>query len=312
LEAQLDFHDLCDFINGIEIQPTDANALADYNLINRKLHSILMLITDDQANKIVEGYSKDAVAAYKALKDKYQSSNNERKLALRDAISSVKLKTGADPDDVILELESLRRQIQLTGGTVDDEMLITILLKALGDDYGAVKTMVVTSSDNFEQAKSLVRTHYRLYLQQSTSSTTNNSESGTALLAGKRFACDICKKDTHPTSECYYNKRRVASDKPNNSNSYHHSNHNGGKYNNNGKQSYRPKPSRPCRYCKKVHYDNECPNKDEIIAARKNNSETNDNDDKQSNDNKHKSSDNNDKPKKHMHKAKHKLNYHYT
>jgi gag-polypeptide of LTR copia-type len=196
-----------------------------------------MLVTDNEANRIVEGCPKDAIKAYKALKDKYQSASNERKLALRDALSSIRLKTGTDPDDAILELESLRRKTEQTGGTVDDEMMMTVLLKALGEEYNTVKTMIVTSSSDFEAAKSIVRTHYRLHPQQSQVSTINN-ESSTALLAGKTFACDICKKDTHTTSECYYNKRRIATNKSNNSS--HNGNSNSDEHASHGKTNYKP------------------------------------------------------------------------
>ena len=129
--------------------PTDiaeAVQAAEWRSTNNKLFSVLYFSTTGSANITVKAHMAttpgdlgDGVAAWKALKDRFDGNNKEARRAARVELFSSKMEEASDPQDFFSNTDDLRDRLKDMGETISDEVYEALLLDALPGRYEFIR-----------------------------------------------------------------------------------------------------------------------------------------------------------------------------
>jgi hypothetical protein len=244
MKATLRLAKLWDFATGKVPKPprghTDREKWEEVNVL---LLNILILTTTDMARRIVQNHAQndDGVSAFKAILDKYESNNIERRITLIQQLLTTKM-VKSDPEELILKLEEKRAKYHATyyaakGKSLDDDdVMIGLLLGALPEEYDPVRATIHNQVNaDYDVVKEHVRAFYRMKQHNSN----NNAEKAlfsnttTANKSSDNQRCGICRRN-HPTELC---RLKDASSDGNNSSKTNKSHNKQQKYNNHNNNS---------------------------------------------------------------------------
>ena len=126
----------------------NSTAVASWERANENLFSILFFATERSANNAVKRHMgksrEDGVgngqATWSSLGEKYNRHTKEARRAYHEKLSSTKIKSGDDPDDVPYTMDGFREHLEDMGQPVSDERYEDIILQTLPAEYGRVRT----------------------------------------------------------------------------------------------------------------------------------------------------------------------------
>jgi len=130
MEAVLEDNGLKDLIGQEVPKPTVANAqeLVEWKKCVVRVRRILMEGVQDHIFSSLHG-KETPFSMWKTLKDLYQNSSNQRKLALKDKLRKIKCEKGDMISTYLNKLTTCRDDLGSVGiTTVDDDMVSLVLL----------------------------------------------------------------------------------------------------------------------------------------------------------------------------------------
>lgn len=222
-------------------------------LVNAEIYDNLVAYTSDAALAVVAQHraTYDGRAAWKALIKKYEAAGSLQKMRLHEEMAGDKIGDKEDPDRYHMRQEERRRQLEVAGDHVSDELMMSMGKKAMPSSYRPLLVVLDMQADMvYDQYKEYVRTFYQRHLL---SSSVPEKEKNIALSAQFKGKCWGCGQRGHVEVKCP--KKGSAG---------------GGKVND-GKGKGNSKAKTKCHYCGKPgHLENDCwkKQKEEAEAAK--------------------------------------------
>ena len=121
---------------------TNADAAAEWTEQNNQLFSILFFMMSGSANVTVKthmskdvGGMGDGVAAWNALKNRFDGNTKQARRAAREQLFKSKMGDTDEPEDFFAETDRLRDRLKEMGETISDEVYESLLLDALPQKF---------------------------------------------------------------------------------------------------------------------------------------------------------------------------------
>ena len=128
MEAVLEDNGLKDFIDQEVLKPTGAAELAKWKKCVARARRILLEEVRDQIISSLHG-KETSLSMWKTLKDLYQNSSDQRKLALNDKLRKIKCEKGDMISTYLNKLTTCRDDLGSLGiATANDDMVSLALL----------------------------------------------------------------------------------------------------------------------------------------------------------------------------------------
>jgi gag-polypeptide of LTR copia-type len=141
--------------------------------LERQAYSELLWAVSEVPFYIVDSISADekwrSSLAWEALRAKYETRSSARKVELRREFAAATMAATQDPDDFIMRLDYLRRQLKDNGVVVTDEDFVTEIVIKLPSVYSElVRKVEVDLADlSLADLQGMVRAFYRRKVQAS-------------------------------------------------------------------------------------------------------------------------------------------------
>lgn len=134
--------------------------------LEAQAYAELLLACSDIAFYIVDSIPEGINRPYHAwseLKQKYSVKSSARKVELRRLFASTTMSPSQDPDDFILQLEYIRRQLRDNGVVINDADFVTDIVVKLPSTYSELVTNVELRLDRLtlSDLQSMLRAFYR-------------------------------------------------------------------------------------------------------------------------------------------------------
>ena len=111
--------------------PTDPVSLAEFKKKNIKEKRIILDLVKDDIIPDVAGRDF-AFQMWESLNNLYQSSNQNRKMVLREKLQSTRMARGESVTTYLTRVSQVRNELATVGETVDNAELIQVALNGLG------------------------------------------------------------------------------------------------------------------------------------------------------------------------------------
>ena len=228
---------------------------------NSLAYSELVQFIDDRSLSLIMRDAKDdGREAIRILKEHYQGSGKPRLLSLFTELTSLSKKPTEQMTDYVLRAEKYAAALETVGHTVDESLLIAMVLKGLPDQYKPFE-IVITQHEkediSFHEFKVRLRSYEDSEKARSSSSRKddnvlhaavvcykchqeghkapqcpmNQNKSNAATGGGKKFKpksskrwCSICHKNNHDTKFCRNNpdNKKTPNDQANHADTTEH------------------------------------------------------------------------------------------
>ena len=184
---------------GARARPTEGNeAQATWDRMNRKIFSRLKLYTMGTAKSLVLRFaaSMDGVAAWNALKEKYELKGQAQKTTLQERLYSDSMDSDEDVDAYIGRIEEMRRTLKELGIDITDAIMLGIVMAKLPPRYHHVRDVLEMTEDlTYDALKERMRVIYRRDL-------TSGRRPNEVLMTQHRRKCYICGSTDHLKGSC--------------------------------------------------------------------------------------------------------------
>eukprot|EP00253_Pinus_taeda_P004045 PITA_04045 len=192
MEAILEDNDLKEFINQEIQKPTSTNVqeLAEWKKCVAKARQIILEGVRDHIVSSLHG--KDTpFSMWKTLKNLYQNSSDQRKLALKDKLRRIKMEKGDTISTYLNKLATCRDELSSVGITIAD------------DDMEEIKrsTRDGSSSKNDEEENMALASKARKVKGKASHSKSNSSHGGKKVDKSK-VRCFNCYEMGHYATNC--------------------------------------------------------------------------------------------------------------
>jgi hypothetical protein len=168
--------------------------------MNRKIFSRLKLYTIGTAKTLVlqSAASMDGVAAWNALKEKYELKGQAQKTMLQEKLYTDSMGSDEDVDAYTGRIEEVRRTLKELGIDITDEMLLGIVMSKLPPRYHHVRDVLEMTEDlTYDALKERMRVIYRRDL------TSGGSKPPDAALSTRYLRkCYTCGSTDHLKGAC--------------------------------------------------------------------------------------------------------------
>ena len=143
MEVVLEDNGLKEFIDSDVPKPrsSDAVGLDAWKKKVEKTRRILLEGVKDHIVSILHGKATP-FEMWKALTDLFQSSSDQRKLALKDKLRKIKMEKGDSIPKYLTKFVHCRDELGSVGITVDDEYLVSLALLGLPKSWHSYKDSV--------------------------------------------------------------------------------------------------------------------------------------------------------------------------
>jgi len=120
-----------------------------YDRDKRKIYMKLILFTSGTAKTIVQQFaaSMDGVAAWNALKEKFEMKGSAQKALLQEKLYGDSMEENEDPDAYFARVEDLRRTLNALEVNITDEMMLGIVLSKLPVKYHHLRDVLGMTDD---------------------------------------------------------------------------------------------------------------------------------------------------------------------
>ena len=237
-------------IEGAPVDPNDKKAVEARTKANEKAHHYLLLSCCNEAFPYIEGCGGSAKDAWKALLDRYHSSEPTDLIELEGEFANIDPGDPYEtPDLWILELEYIQKRIEnLSNSKMGDGRIIAQIILKAPKEYEVpikvIQTNLKSGTTSLSDVKAALRQHWRVHLKGKKEYKSNNvalnSQHGKPWRKFKGF-CKKCGKQGHKATDC-------------NSKPKHEAKNNSGQ---------KDKSKVKCYRCGKMgHYAKDCPKKD--------------------------------------------------
>ena len=130
-----------------------------------KIYMYLLLYSEDQAQAVVSQFrgTRNGVAAWIALKEKYDHQGILGRSLLQRQLMEAKLEPSGDPEIYFLRIERITARLGELGQPVNEESLVGLILSKLPQSpYGPLITLFDTMEElSYDTLKQRVRTFYK-------------------------------------------------------------------------------------------------------------------------------------------------------
>ena len=130
-------------VNGTETAPTDANALAKYNIRKDKALAVIVLAVDPKLLYLL-GDPIDPVAVWGKLQDSYQKRTWVNKLSPKKKLYRQQLAEGGDRQGHLKSMVEIFDSLAVVGDAVNEEDRVICLLASLPEKYDTLVTTLET------------------------------------------------------------------------------------------------------------------------------------------------------------------------
>ena len=135
--------DLWRLVNGTETAPTDANALAKYNIRKDKALAVIVLAVDPKLLYLL-GDPDCPVLVWKRLQDTYQKKTWANKLSLKKKLYRQQLAEGGDLQGHLKSMVEIFDSLAVVGDAINEEDRVICLLASLPEKYDTLVTTLET------------------------------------------------------------------------------------------------------------------------------------------------------------------------
>ena len=129
-------------------EETDVDGVDARNKANNNIYSILYFHTDCSAYITVRAHEStkvgclgDCVAAWKALKERYDGNTKKARRARREKLFTITMPSGGDPTDLISTMDDLRLRLADMGDQIVDETYADVLLNSFPNNFAFIRQM---------------------------------------------------------------------------------------------------------------------------------------------------------------------------
>ena len=131
---------------------------------NNNIYSIFYFDTEGSANITVSAHEGtevgclgDGVAAWKALKERFDGNTKEARRACREELFTTTMPSGGDPTDFISSMDGLRLRLADMGGQILDDTYADLLPNSFPKEFACIRQIHHRDrSFTLEQIKSLL------------------------------------------------------------------------------------------------------------------------------------------------------------
>ena len=135
--------DLWRIVNGAEVAPTEAAALAKYNIRKDRALAIIVLAVDPKFLYLL-GDPEEPATVWKKLQDSFQKKTWANKLKLKKRLYGLKLAEGGDLQAHLKSLVELFDALAVVGDAIQEEDRVINLLASLPEKYDTIVTTLET------------------------------------------------------------------------------------------------------------------------------------------------------------------------
>ena len=129
-------------------EETDVDGVNAWKKANNNIYSILYFHTEGSANITVRAHEStkvgclgDCVAAWKALKERYDGNTKKDRRARREKLFTITMPSGGDPTDLISTMDDLRLRLADMGDQIVDETYADVLLNSFPNNFAFIRQM---------------------------------------------------------------------------------------------------------------------------------------------------------------------------
>ena len=190
-------------------QEPDAAAVAAqraWDKKSRQLHSKLITYTTGEAMAHVQQASttRDGMAAWKALKYKYELMGSVQKSTLQKELMQTVFKANEDPDVYFHKIDATRRQLNEAGVAFSDELMHGVVMAQMPLQYDTLKAIVdKDGTTDYGVLKKDIRAYYDRHQQSMKAAETDTSMMG----EHRTKKCRGCGSKLHLVHDCPRRKK---------------------------------------------------------------------------------------------------------
>ena len=205
---------------------------------NRRAYAELVQVLDERSLQLImTDCRNDGRAAFKVLREHYQSTEKPRVLTLYEELTTLRMTEEEDITDFVIRAERAATGLRSAGETISDNLVIAMLLKGLPEAYkpfvvvhtqlDKYKTLVefkaaLTNYANTEAVRAPSQASALAASKQSTRPQSQTLQQGQCLSCGKnghrsrdcrkktKLSCNYCHKQGHIEQVCFQKKRSSA------------------------------------------------------------------------------------------------------
>ena len=136
MEAMLEDNGLKEFIDS-DVPKSNSSDVAGLDAWKKKVAKTRRILLEGVKDHIVSNLNEKATpfSMWKALKDFFQSSSDQRKLALKVKLRKIKMEKGDIIPKYLMKFVHCRAELGSVGITVDDEDLAVLALLGLSKSF---------------------------------------------------------------------------------------------------------------------------------------------------------------------------------
>ena len=201
--------DLWGFVDGTEVAPTDATALAKFNTRKNKALASIVLTIDPKILYLI-GDPTDPASVFKKLQDTFQKKSWSNKFRLKQSLYNLRLSNDGGLQEHLRKMMNIFDEMAVVGNPVEDEDKVICLLSSLPGKFSTLVT-ALEASDTVPSWDSVVE---RLLHHESKRSLGHSNNDDNAMVVNRpnnhynkfpknNSGCFECGRQGHIRKNCY-------------------------------------------------------------------------------------------------------------